>query len=92
MTGFEVGDVVYDEDEPGTLGIVTHTSDTSVTVVWANGGRVQGPGLLYTLKHVDPRVSLDVPAAALGYHGWNREQAVTAALNRAGLIAGGEKA
>lgn len=86
MKDFRDGDVVYDVETPGTLGIVTHGSERSVTVVWSHGGRAAGPGLMLTLKHVDPRVSIDVPAAALGYRGWNREQAVTAALKRAGLM------
>lgn len=89
---FEVGDVVYHEEEPATLGIVTRVAMRGVTVVWSNGGSEGGPGLVPGLHHREPRVRLPVPNGALGYRGWNREQAVTAALRRAGLIEGGKKA
>lgn len=86
MNGFEVGDVVYDEDNPQTLGIITAVGHRGVGVVWSHGGTSGGPGLLWILKHREPRVRMDVPEGARGYRGWNRQQAVTAALRRAGLM------
>lgn len=82
---FEVGDVVYDEEEPRALGIVTEVRPRGLTVVFANGARCGGPGLLHVLRHREPRLRVPVPQGALGNRGWNREQAVTAALRRAGV-------
>lgn len=77
---FKPGDIVtYPED--GT-GIITRVGLRSVVVMFAHGGHAGGPGLLHHLKHREPRVNLPVPAGALGNHGWNREQAVSAALRR----------
>ena len=83
---FTAGDVVIDEDRPDVLGIVTVVRERSLDVVWQDGGRTGGPGLLLCLQHREPRLRLDVPPGALGYRGWNREQAVTAALRRAGVL------
>ena len=82
---FAPGDVVYDHDADGVLGIVTLVRERSLDVVWEHGGRTGGPGLLLCLQHREPRLRLDVPTGALGNRGWNREQAVTAALRKAGL-------
>jgi len=83
ISDLTAGDVVFDVDEPGVLGLVTEVRERSLTVVWQNGGRVSGPGLLAILRHHEPRLRVDVPAGALGNRGWNREQAVTAAIRRA---------
>lgn len=79
-SAFSVGDVVTYEDDG--LGIVTAVAGRGVTVVFANGGRMGGPGMLADLKHIEPRVNVPVPPGALGNRGWNRQQAVTAALRR----------
>lgn len=86
---FTAGDVVIDADSPDVLGVVTLVRERGLDVVWQHGGRTGGPGLLFTLQHREPRVRLDVPKGALGHRGWNREQAVTAALRRAGVLGGG---
>lgn len=86
---FEPGDVVVDEEAPDVLGIVTEGGGRGVTVVWAHGGRAGGPGLRHVLRHIEQTVRVPVPAGALGPRGWNREQAVMAALRRAGLVSGG---
>ena len=41
--------------------------------------------LLDCIMHREPRVRIEVPPGALARRGWNREQAVTAALTRAGV-------
>jgi len=87
ISDFTAGDVVLDVDEPEVLGLVTEVRLRGLTVVWGNGGRVSGPGLLAILRHHEPRLRVDVPAGALGNRGWNREQAVTAALRRAQQVA-----
>ncbi len=82
-TDFAPGDVV-DDEEDGT-GIVTEVRERGLTVVYAHGGRASGPGLLDCIMHREPRVRIEVPPGALARRGWNREQAVTAALTRAGV-------
>lgn len=86
---FALGDVVLDPggSAPTTPGIVIEASARSVTVVWANGGRSGGPGMLRCLAHREPRLSVDVTPGMLGNRGWNREQAVRAVLRRAGVDA-----
>jgi hypothetical protein len=82
---FVAGDLVIDIDEPDVLGIVTEVRERGVSVCWENGGRISGPGALDFLKHLEPRIRIVVPRGTLGYRGWNREQAVKAALRRVGL-------
>ena len=83
-TDFTAGDVVTDE-ELGT-GIVTEVRERSLTVVFTSGARAGGPGLLDCILHHEPRHRVEVPPGALGNRGWNREQAVTAVLRRAGVL------
>jgi hypothetical protein len=85
---FEVGDVVFDEARPNELGIVREVDMRSCTIAWAHGGTSGGPGLLPCLRHREPRLRLEVPRGAHAVRGWNREQAVRAALRRAGLCEG----
>jgi hypothetical protein len=85
LSDFAVGDVVLDIDEPDVLGLVTEVRERSLTIVFENGGRAAGPGLLNVIRHRKPRAQVDVPPGALGNRGWNREQAVLAALCRAGV-------
>ena len=82
---FHPGDVVLDPggSTPTTPGIVIEASARSVTVVWANGGRSGGPGLLRCLAHREPRLIVAVTPGMMGNRGWNREQAVKAALRLA---------
>jgi len=82
---FATGDVVFDVDRPGELGIVREVDTRSCTVAWAHGGTSGGPGLLLVLRHCEPRLRLEVPRGAHATRGWSREQAVRAALRRAGL-------
>ena len=83
---FAVGDVVLDIDDPQqAIGIVTEAGQRSLSVVWENGGRAMGPGLRNILRHHEPRTRVDVPPGAGAKLCWNREQAVSAALRRAGL-------
>lgn len=82
---FVAGDVVFDEEDPNVLAIVTKVGNRSIEVVFENGARAGGRGLLGILRHREPRMRVDAPSGALGNRGWNREQAVTAALRRAGL-------
>lgn len=81
---FATGDVVFDRDAPDVPGIVTETHERSVTVVTEDGARTRGPGLLRVLRHREPRVNVPVTPGMLGNRGWNREQAVKAALRKAG--------
>lgn len=81
-----VGDVVYDVAMPAVPGIVTNVGERSAMIVFADGGRAGGPGLVSVLRHWKPRVRVEVPRGALGNRGWNREQAVKAALRRAGVL------
>lgn len=80
---FALGDVVYDEDRPDTLGIVAR-SDPAPVVVWEDGSRSGGPGLLRVLRH-HFRLNIRVPPGAHTTRAWNRAQAVVAALGRAGI-------
>lgn len=82
---FTAGEVVLDEEHPGVLGIVTEAHARSLTIVWEHGGRSAGPGQVLNIRHREPRVNVEVPVGALGNLGWNREQAVKAALRKAGL-------
>jgi hypothetical protein len=84
---FERGDVVFDGEAPGVLGIVTEVRGRGISVVWEHGGRSGGPGLLLSIRHREPHLCLEIPVGALGNRGWNREQAIKAALRRAGLRA-----
>ncbi len=83
--GFVLGDVVVDKDAPDVLCVVTEVRERSMTVVSERGARFGGPGLLNVMRHREPRVRVEVPPGAMGNRGWNREQAVTATLRRAGL-------
>lgn len=82
---FRPGDVVFDEENPNVLGIVTETRTLSLDIVWKHGGRAGGPGLVPSTWHREPRVNVPVTAGMLGRRAWNRQQAVTAALRKAGL-------
>lgn len=82
---FAVGDVVVDIDAPGILGVVTEVRERGIIIVWEHGGRSGGPGLLLCIQHREPRARIEVPPGAFGNRGWNREQAIMAALRRAGL-------
>ena len=82
---FQEGDVVYDEEDPTKLGLITAVHARSVVVVFENGVRSGGPGLLIVLRLREPRVRLDVPRGALGNRWWNRSQSIRAALRRAGV-------
>lgn len=84
-TDFREGDVVFDVDNKQTLGIITKVDNRGVTLVWEDGGRSAGPGLLRVLEHHEPRITVVVPTGVLGNRGWNREQAIRAALRRVGL-------
>lgn len=84
VVAFSVGDVVHDEDRARRLGIVTEVGKRSVAVVWDDGSRAMGPGLVPSLRHHDPRLRVQVPKGALGYRWWNRQQSIKAALRRAG--------
>lgn len=79
---YKPGDVVV-QREGGHLGIVTEADRSMPTVVFAHGGRRYGAML--GVRHLKPRRNIPVPKGALGNRGWNREQAVTAALRRAGI-------
>jgi hypothetical protein len=71
MSAFHVfapGDVVIDEQE-AVVGIVTETRQRGLTVVWEDGGRAAGPGLLSIIRHREPRARVDVPPGALGNRG-----------------------
>jgi hypothetical protein len=57
----------------------------ALTVVWEHGGRSGGPGLVPSLRHCEPRVTVTAPSGAAAVRAWNREQAVSAALRKAGL-------
>lgn len=87
VSDFSVGDVVLDPDDhcPTTPAIVVEVRGRGIDAVWAHGGRGGGAGLLYSLVHREPRVRVEVTAGMLGNRGWNREQAVRAALRRAGI-------
>jgi len=89
---FHPGEVVLDPggSTPTTPGIVIEASARSATVVWANGGRSGGPGMLRCLAHREPRLSVAVTPGMMGNRGWNREQAVRAALRREGVEVGEE--
>ena len=87
---FVPGDVVVDEYDPWwngnvKLGIITQVGQRSIVVVWNHGGLSCGPGLLEDVRLRWPLVRDQVPAGALGHRGWNREQAVKAALRHAGI-------
>lgn len=82
---FAPGDIVFDEEHPDVLGIVTECAERGIRVVFEHGGGAAGPGLLPAFRHREPRVNVPVPAGSLGNRGWNREQAVKAALRRAGV-------
>ena len=82
---FNVGDVVFDEGKPDVLGIVKEADDCGLDVVWEHGGTSCGPGLAPVTWHREPRVNVPVTPGMLGNRGWNREQAVKAALRKSGL-------
>ena len=88
-TPFSVGDVVFDEQNPKVLGLVTevHTGERrGITVVFEDGDRVGGGlGFARVLRRHAPRARCAVPPGALGARGWNRQQAISAALRRAGV-------
>lgn len=83
---FQAGDVVFEEEKPGVFGIVTETAGLASRIVWQHGGGAAGPGLWPSIWHREPRINVPVPNGALGNRGWNREQAVTAALRKAGVL------
>lgn len=82
---FRPGDVVFDEDLPTILGIVTERRRIGMDIVWEHGGRTSGPGSLPGTWHREPRVNVPVTTGMLGHRWWNRQQAVKAALRKAGL-------
>ena len=82
---FRPGDVAFDEEKPDVLGIVQEARGTCLDIVWEDGSTSCGPGLATVTWHREPRVNVPVPKGALGYRWWNRQQAVKAALRRAGL-------
>jgi len=82
---FRPGDVVFDEERPDVLGIVEEASGRGMSIVWEHGGSSGGGGLVPSTWHHEPRVNVPVPKGALGHRWWNRQQAVKAALRRAGL-------
>lgn len=84
---FRRGDVVTHEDRPGVIGVVVH-GGMGIMVVFQHGGRGLGTGLLFNLSHIAPRRNIPVPKGAIGHRWWNRQQAVTAALRRAGIEVG----
>lgn len=84
-TVFAVGDIVFDEETPDVLGIVTEVRERGITIVFEHGGRVGGPGLLGITKHRAPRSRVVVSGGLLGNRSWNREQSAVALLRRAGL-------
>lgn len=82
---FRAGDVVFDEERPDVLGIVTETRAVGLDIVWETGGSAGGSGMVPSTWHREPRVNVPVTPGMLGNRGWNREQAVKAALRKAGL-------
>ena len=84
---FAAGDVVLDPGGawPTVPAVVVEIQGRGLVVVWAHGGRGGGPGLLRCLVHREPRANVPVTPGMLGNRGWNREQAVKAALRRAGI-------
>lgn len=86
---YRPGDIVVDR-ERGHVGIVTDGGRRVVTVVFWSGER--RAGAMLGVGHVRPRRNIAVPKGAMGTRGWNRQQAVTAALRRAGISAlGGDQ-
>lgn len=88
---FAVGDVVLDPggDWPTVPAVVVEMQGRGLVAVWAHGERIGGPGLLRCLTHREPRARVPVTPGMLGNRGWNREQAVKAALRRAGIAVTG---
>lgn len=80
---FRPGDVVFDEEMPEILGIVTERFRIGLDIVWEHGGRMGGPAP--NTWHREPRVNVPVTTGMLGHRWWNRRQAVMAALRKAGL-------
>lgn len=80
---FKDGDVVVDKGFSfrGCLGVVI-----GMEVVWEHGAR-SGPvsAMVDLIRPHKPSLHVDVPPGATGWRVWNREQAVVAALRRAGL-------
>lgn len=79
---FRPGDVVVDS-HTGDVGILTEVGRLSTRVAWWHGGARYGPA--WGIRHRRPRRNIPVPSGARGHRWWNRQQAVTAALRRAGI-------
>lgn len=80
--GYAPGDLVF-ERETGRVGVVLTIGNRGGRIVFADGGGRGGAFL--GIRHLKPRRNIPVPAGALGNRGWNRQQAVTVAIRRAGI-------
>lgn len=80
---FSAGDVVLDAAAPDRLGIVAEVVGRGLNVVWENGGRSGGPGLVAVLRHREPRMRVEAGPGLTSDRWAVRQRAVGAALARA---------
>jgi hypothetical protein len=64
----------------GVRGVVTAVGRRTLTVVWEHGGREAGAPLREECEREG--VTVPITIGMLGRRGWNREQAIRAALRR----------
>lgn len=84
-SAFAVGDVVHHIDDHARVGVVTEIGKRTIDVVFADGCRASGGGLLAVMRKVRPRVALPPRPGWYARRGWNREQSVRASFARAGI-------
>lgn len=88
---FLPGDVVYDREHPRILGLVTEVTHRGPSVVWEHGGRASWAGLVFALRHYEPRWRFQVPRDVFHDAVQIRELVVSTALRDAGLSLGMRK-
>lgn len=80
---FKPGDVVFDEERPGLLGIVTDARSIGMDITWEDGTGSSGVRVVLSTWHREPRVNVAVTKGMRRGPAEHRARSVKAALRKA---------